>query len=347
VIAVFCVLSVAAEIVVPLLLALVLKLTLQPVMRLLSGRIGLPLTVSACLVIVALFGCVAAVGLAIAVPASGWISKAPQGLVTLQDQIRLLRGPLAALQYGLQQVQHLAGPAGAVADRPTAPTAADLSGVGISLFFGTQHFVGRLFVLLLTLFFMLAAGDSMLRKLVEVVPRLRDKKHVVFITGEIERNISGYLTTITLINACVGLLAGVAMYATGIGDPLLWGTVAFLLNFIPIVGPITGIVIVFLVGLLTFGEAVPALVPAAIYLAVHIVEGQIVTPLLLARRFTLSPLTVMVSLFFWTWMWGIPGALLSVPLLAMTKIICDRIPSLAPLGHMLGAPNHRAAATED
>jgi predicted PurR-regulated permease PerM len=98
---------------------------------------------------------------------------------------------------------------------------------------------------------------------------------------------------------------------------------------------------VFLAGLLTFGHALPALGPAAIYLALHLLEGEIVTPLLLARRFALSPVLVILSLFFWTWLWGVPGAFLSMPLLAIAKIVCDRIPSLAALGHMLGSGSRR------
>jgi predicted PurR-regulated permease PerM len=337
VLAVFCTLSVAAEIVVPLLLAIVLKLMLQPAMRFLSDRLGLPVGLAAFLLIVALFGVVAALFLSIAVPASGWINKAPQGLATLQEQLRVLRGPLAAVQYYVQQMERMVdsgSPASGVAAAGGASGA--LGQVGLSILMGTQVFFGRLVVLVVTLFFMLAAGDSMLRRLVEVVPRLQEKKHVVYITNEIERNVASYLGTITAVNLAVGVIAGVAMYLCGVADPLLWGTVAFLLNFVPIVGPLIGIALFFVVGLLSFGHALPALLPAAIYLTVHIVEGQMVTPLLLARRFTLSPVIVIISLFFWYWMWGIPGALLSVPLLATFKIICDRIPSLAALGHMLG-----------
>jgi len=342
----------AAEIVVPLLLALVLKLTLQPLMRFMTSRLHLPLTLSAAVAIAALFGVVAAVGLAVAVPASGWINKAPQGLKTLEEQIQTLRGPLVAAQYMLQHLQDLASPGGqaAPAAAPAAsagPSASALGGVGISVLLGTQHVLGRLLVLVLALFFMLAAGDSMLRKLVEVTPRLQQKKHVVFITNEIERNVSSYLLTITMINAAVGVLNGIAIWLCGMPDPLLWGTVAFVLNYIPIVGPVIGIAIVFFVGLLSLGHALPALLPAAIYLAIHVTEGQFVTPVLLARRFTLSPLVIVVSLFFWTWLWGIPGALLSLPLLAMTKITCDRIPLLAPLGHLLSAPVQKSAAGEE
>lgn len=360
VLAIFYTLSITADLVIPLILAMMLKLMLQPVMRLLSGRLKLPEAVSALLVMLALAAVVIAIGLSIVVPASGWVDKAPAGLKTLQDQVSVLRGPLDAAQRMFQGTEHMIVPGAPFASPPSpeqapaqsatpapapAPSPFNLGSIGISILLGTQQFFGRLFVLLISLFFMLAAGDTMLRKLVEVVPRLEEKKHVVFIAGEIEDNISGYLFTITAINLGFGVLVGLATWASGIADPLLWGTVAFMLNYIPIIGPIIGIAIMFLVGLLTFEHALPALGPAAAYLALHVLEGELVTPLLLARRFTLSPLLVILSLLFWTWLWGVPGAFLSVPLLAMTKIVCDRIPSLAPLGHMLGPGGRRSGTT--
>jgi predicted PurR-regulated permease PerM len=347
-------LSVAADLVIPLVLAMMLKLMLQPVMRLLSGRLRLPEAISALLVMLAMAAVVVAIGLSIAVPASGWIDKAPAGLRTLQEQVSVLRAPLAAAQEMLHGTERMIVPgapytepaapppaADKKAEAPPAPSPFDLGSIGISILLGTQQFVGRLFVLLVSLFFMLAASDTMLRKLVEVVPRLEEKKHVVFIAGEIEDNISAYLFTITAINLGFGVIVGLAIWLSGIADPLLWGTVAFLLNYIPIIGPVIGIGVMFLVGLLTFEHALPALVPAAAYLALHLVEGEFVTPLLLARRFTLNPLLVILSLFFWTWLWGVPGAFLSMPLLAIAKIVCDRIPRLAPLGHMLGPGGRR------
>jgi len=348
-IAVLWALWVSAEFVVPLLLAVALKQVLQPAMHFLSDRIRLPAWVSAFLLVLALFGLVAGIGLAIAVPASGWIAKAPQGLQTLEDQLSKLRVPVAAVQHYIQQAQHLTEPPGAAGNVTVVATQTPtgLGSVGLSMLLSTRQLLGRLFVLVLMLFFMLAAGDSMLRKLVEAVPRFEQKKHVVYITHEIERNVSVYLATITVINAAVGVVTGCAMYLCGISDPLLWGTVAFLLNYIPIVGPLIGIAIMFLVGLLTFGHPLPALLTALIYLGVHIAEAQIMTPLLMARRFTLSPLIVIISLFFWYWMWGISGALLSVPLLATMKIVCDRIPSLAALGHMLGAANQRLNSAQE
>jgi predicted PurR-regulated permease PerM len=359
VLAVLYTLSVTADLVIPLVLAIMLKLMLQPVMRLLSNRLKLPEAVGALLVMLALAAAVVAIGLSIAVPASGWVDKAPAGLRTLQEQVSVLRAPLAAAQEMLQGTEHLivpgapygepAAPAAPAAKQAAAPAPSpfNLGSIGVSILLGTQQFFGRLFVLVISLFFMLAAGDTMLRKLVEVAPRLHEKKHIVFIAGEIEDNISAYLFTITAINLGFGVLVGVAIWLSGIADPLLWGTVAFLLNYIPIIGPVIGIGLMFLVGLLTFEHALPALVPAAIYLGLHLLEGECVTPLLLARRFALSPVLVILSLFFWTWLWGVPGAFLSVPLLAIAKIVCDRIPVLAPLGHMLGPGGRRGAAALD
>jgi predicted PurR-regulated permease PerM len=118
-----------------------------------------------------------------------------------------------------------------------------------------------------------------------------------------------------------------------LGDPILWGSLAFLLNYVPILGPLTGIGVFFIVGIVTLGWPFQALLPAACYTMIHIAEGEIITPMLLAKRFTLNPVLIIISLFFWHLLWGIPGALLAVPLLAMFKIICDRVEPLKPVGH--------------
>ncbi len=137
------------------------------------------------------------------------------------------------------------------------------------------------------------------------------------------------------MNAAVGIATALVMWGTGVGDPILWGTVAFLLNYVPILGPSIGVIIFLLAGLLTIDRPLVAFLPAGVYLGIHLIEGEAVTPLLLARRFTLNPVLVILSLVFWFWMWGIPGAMLSVPMLAVTKILCDRVRPLAALGHFL------------
>src|ERR1700687_4631438 len=125
------------------------------------------------------------------------------------------------------------------------------------------------------------------------------------------------------------------MCLTGVGDPILWGVVAFLLNYVPIIGWLLGVTLFLLAGLLTIDTLWQALLPAGLYIAIHVIEGETITPILLARRFTLNRVVVVVALVFWFWMWGIPGAVIAVPLLAISKIVCDRIRPLAAFGHLL------------
>ena len=138
-------------------------------------------------------------------------------------------------------------------------------------------------------------------------------------------------TAVTLI------LSKDRMWWCGLGGPILWGSLAFLLNFVPILGPLTGIGIFLVAGIVALDWPWYALLPATIYTLIHIAEGEGITPMLLAKRFTLNPVIVIVSLFFWHALWGVPGALLAVPLLAMFKIICDRVEPLQPIGHIVAA----------
>ena len=210
------------------------------------------------------------------------------------------------------------------------------SGLAGYLATGTATTLSRSFTTVIILFFLLASGDRLLRGFVEVLPRFKDKRTAVEIASEIEKNISGYLLTITMMNALVGVATGIAMQLCGLGDPILWGVMAFLLNYVPILGPMTGVVIFFLVGIVSFDWPWYAFVPAGIYLLIHIAEGETITPMLLAHRFTVNPVLIMIGVFFWYWMWGVVGAILATPLLAITKIICDRIEPLQPVGHFIG-----------
>ncbi len=340
--AVFYTLYFASEIVLPFVLAIVLNLLLAPVMRFLHRRARLPKPLAALLLILFLFGIVGAIGFAISVPASGWIARAPQGLPALQHKLAFLKGPIDAAGEGVSRVENaLSGP---TSDRSVqVKSGSDLAGVGGLILAHTRFLLGEVFTLVLMLFFLLAAGDTLLRRLVEIMPTAADKRRLVQIASEIEQNVSLYLATITMMNALVGSANMLQVWLLGMPNPLLWGVVAFMLNYVPILGPATGIAIFFFVGLFTFDSLVHALIPPAIYLGIHLLEGETVTPMLLARRFTLNPVLVIGSLLFWNWMWGIPGAFLSVPLLAVLKIVCDHIEALTPIGHLLGGPPAHAA----
>ena len=202
-------------------------------------------------------------------------------------------------------------------------------------FAGTRAVADGLFTTILVLYFLLVSGDTFLRRVVEILPSLSKKRVAVDISQQVAEDISAYLVTITIMNAAVGVATAAAMYACGLGDALLWGAAAFLLNYVPILGPLFGMGIFLLAGMLVFDSLGWALLPPALYFGIHLIEGEILTPMLLARRFTLNPVLVILTLVFWFWMWGVPGAILAVPMLAMLKIVCDRVRSLKALGHFL------------
>jgi len=319
----------AAPIVLPIILAFVLKLLFQPGMRVLEG-LRVPRSLAALALILLVFGAIVAIGAAVSGPATEWAAKLPDGIPRLQERLRFLSQPIDTLRTFAHQLDgFMAGGA------TTGGEGASGSAITAMLFTGTTHFASGFFETILILFFLLVSGNTFLKRMVEILPSFKDKRQVVELSQQVEENISMYLVTITVMNGAVGLATGIAMWLTGLGDPVLWGTVAFLLNFVPIMGPLFGVGIFLLAGLLVIDPLWMALLPAALYLGIHVIEGEIVTPILLARRFTLNPVLVIISLIFWFWMWGVPGAILAVPMLAITKIVCDGIRPLAAIGHFL------------
>jgi predicted PurR-regulated permease PerM len=335
-------LYVAAEIVLPVVLAFVLKLLLQPVMRRLE-RLHVPRSIAAVLVLLAFLGIIFGFFAVLYVPTGEWIARLPRLVPQIGERLAFLREPIEGVRNFLRFADNLAQidptattvivPEGAAAVGAADPASPSLSA---ALFSGTADFALGLFTTILLVFYLLIAGDTFLRRLVELLPDFKDKRQAVDISQQVERDISGYLVTITGMNLGVGVATALVMWACGIEDPIMWGAMAFLLNYVPIAGPLVGIGIILLVGLGTFGDIWEALLPALGYLAIHLLEGEFVTPMVLARRFTLNPVLVILTLVFWYWMWGIPGAIISVPVLAIAKIVCDRIRPLAALGHFLG-----------
>jgi predicted PurR-regulated permease PerM len=320
---------VAREVIMPLTFAVVLALLLQPALRLLE-RLRLPRTLAALLLIFALLGTIVGLGTAVSGPARSWAGKLPEGIPRLQEKLSFVREPVNTLQRFLQQVENF----GRTESKNAAESAEGPTFLA-KLFTGTRNFASGFFTTVLFLFFLLVSGDIFLQRFVEILPRFSSKRQVVEIDQQIERDISAYLVTITIMNAAVGIAVAMAMWLTGVGDPILWGTVAFLLNYVPILGPVLGVLIFLLAGLLTHDVLWQALLPAGLYLGIHLIEGETVTPMLVAKRFTLNPVLVIISLVFWFWLWGVPGAILSFPMLAIAKIVCDRVKSLAAFGHFL------------
>lgn len=324
-------LYVASSIILPIVLAFVLKLLLQPAVSVLE-RVHLPRAIGAILPILLVFGLLAGIGAALSGPAATWAERLPEGVPRLEAHLASLQGPIQALQQVIQQAERVADAPGQNGSIIAVRRDLGLTDVLVS---GTRAVLDGLFTTILVLYFLLASGDTFLRRIVEILPKFGDKRQAVDISQQIEADISAYLMTITALNALVGVATAAAMYLCGLGDPLLWGVAVFLLNYVPILGPLFGTVIFFLAGMLTFDSLWGALLPPALYFGIHLLEGETLTPMLLARRFTLNPVLVILSLVFWFWMWGVPGAILAVPMLAILKIVCDRVRSLRALGHLL------------
>ena len=321
---------VARDIVLPLIFAVMLNLLMQPALRMLE-RLRVPKVLGAILLILVVLATIVGLGAAISGPAEAWIAKLPEGIPRIQERLNFLDAPISTLRTFLAAANNF-GAAG-----PQRSSAGPLDGGAIlsSVFAGTRSFAGGLATTVMFLYFLLVAGDSFLRRLVEVLPRFASKRQAVDISQQIERDISAYLLTITLMNALVGVATALVMWSTGVGDPVLWGTAAFILNYVPILGPAAAFFIFLFAGSLTIASTWQALLPAALYVGIHVIEGETATPMLLAKRFTLNPVFVVVSFVFWFWLWGVPGAILSAPILATTKLVCDRIRPLAAFGHVL------------
>lgn len=338
VLAVFYTLYFARSFLLPIVFALLLDFLLSPAVRALV-RWHVPLPLAAGLVLIALLG-VGGLGVYdLSGPVQSWAENAPETLATAQSRLRRLLKPLQRMTKTAEQVESAATGGGVVAGGGAAkPTEVVVRGPTIvsRLFGSTQRFLAGLIEVLFLLYFLLAAGDLFLQKLIKVLPNVHDRHKAIEIARATEASISTYLLTTLAVNAIEGAVVAAALWALGMPNPVLWGALVTLLEFIPYLGAITLVVILTLGALASFNDVGHALLVPGAFLAINLIQANIVSPMLLGHRLALNPVALLVSLAFWLWIWGIPGGLLAVPLLATLKIFCDHIERLAPLGEFLG-----------
>jgi predicted PurR-regulated permease PerM len=270
-------------------------------------------------------------------PAMTWVNEAPQHMTELRQRVQKLLPPGGRFSEAAAAVNNLGATEAEKKEEqknvPTVQVKDHRGSISVINWTGTLLVgVGETLVLL---YLLLASGDLFLQKLVHVMPTLRDKKRAVEITHEIQQSISKYLFSVSLINLGVGLVVSGGLYLMGIPNAPMWGIFVALMNFVPYFGPMAGVLVLSAVGLLTFDTAWQGLLPPVGYLLLHLLEANLITPFLLGRRFTLNPVVIFVSLIFWMWLWGVPGALLSVPILVSIKVVCDRVPAMSPVSEFL------------
>jgi len=309
-------LHVAKPAVVPLLFAAFFAMLLSPAVTLLR-RLGAPRGVAAGVVVLSL---VAVVGLGFNAtwqPARAWLDEAPQTMRTLERKLRPVTGFIAKVESVSRQAERVADP-GAAKRVAAAPAMATEEKSTIA---STQDWLIGILTTLVVTYFLLAAGPSLLVKVEAALgARTRDTR-LLRLAAVISDDLSRYFATVTLINLALGIATTAAMYWLGMPNPLLWGVVAFVLNYVPYAGSATTLVLLTVVALVSFDGLGRPLAVAGCYLVLATIEGQIVQPIVVGRRLDVSPLIVILCLWFSGWLWGIAGVALAVPLLVTAKAL--------------------------
>jgi predicted PurR-regulated permease PerM len=316
----------------PIVLALLLSFLLSPVVRGLK-KLHIPNALGAGLVV---FGLLGSLGLGIyelAGPAYEWAQQAPRQLRRLERKLAEFKKPVQTMSKATQQVEKITQVGAGQEPRKVEVQTETL---GERMFSQATELIAGGTIMFILLFFLLASGDLFLRKLIRVMPSLADKKRAVDIARQIEQDVSTYLATITGVNIALGLAVWGLMTWIGVPNPLLWGVLAFVTNYIPYLGAILMIAVLAMVGFLTFDDPAKALLVPGAFVGLNLLESYLVTPMVLGRRLTLNPVVIFLGLTFWSWLWGITGALLAVPIMVVAKIICDHSEPLRSVGEFLG-----------
>lgn len=321
------------EFLTPVVLAFLLSLTLSPIVRFL-GRRSVPPALSATLLILGTSAFIAVLVYVTSGPISNLVSDAPAIGQKLQDKLHTVQ---VTVEKAMKATAQIDSATEAVADTNVQKVVVAQPGI-LSRAAGNAVSIGTTLAITFMLsLFLLASGTMFYEKIIQSVPRLSDKKKILRVAYSVEREISRYLFTITVINGCLGLVIGIGLWLIGIPNALVWGVAAAVLNFLPYVGALLTIVLVAVISLVTFDSVTFALVAPAFILTCNIIEGQFLTPLMLGRRLELNTVAVFISISFWSWIWGFIGALLAVPILVVIKVICDHFDPLQALGNFLSA----------
>jgi predicted PurR-regulated permease PerM len=322
----------AREFLVPIVFALLLNFLLSPlVRRMLRWRIKTP--ISAAIVVVVLIAAVAEGAYQLAGPAQRWATTAPQSFTRAEQRLRSVIRPV---QQVTQNVERATAAVGAQTDHPQNVVVQAGPSVTSRLFGTTQRIAAGLLEIFILLYFLLAGGDLFLQKLIKVLPHFGDKVKAVEIARATEAAVSAYLSTALLINIVEGAVVAGVLWLLGMPNVLLWGALVALFEFVPYLGALAAVIVFTVAGLTTFDEVPRALLIPGSFLAINLLQANLVTPMLLGHRLTLNPVAIFIGLAFFFWIWGVPGAFLAVPLLASFKIFCDHIESLAAIGEFLG-----------
>jgi predicted PurR-regulated permease PerM len=306
----------ARPILLPATTAVVIGLMLGPLSSR-ADRAGVPVLVTAIVLWIVVVLAFYALIMLLGAPIVDWLGKAPEIGANIKEKLHVLDRPLAAIDSLRQALM---------------PKGKEDQGVGIDILSMVQPTllfitpaIGQMVIFFGTLFFFLLGRLQLRHVLVVFFDKREARLRMLKIMNDVEHNLTSYLSVVAIINSVVGLAAGLIAYFTGLPNPVAWGVLGFILNFIPYIGALIMELILLALGLVTFPTLSHALIAPALYLAFSTLEGHFITPGIMGRRLTLNPLVVFLSLVFWTWLWGPIGAFLAVPILIVLLVIVSHV----------------------
>jgi predicted PurR-regulated permease PerM len=311
----------ARSLFIPLVLAGFIALGLNPIVAGLH-RIYVPRPVGSLLVMVALAAALTGSVIGLSAPATAWLKDAPIAMRDVGYKVKRLTRPITRVSHAASQSLAGIGVVSQPTNHPPPPGGFSVD----KLVQSAPSIAVAVLTVALLVFFFLSYGRNVAAHLVTAMPGFSYRRVALGLIRGIQEEFSRYLLTVTLINIALGLITAAILWALDMPDPLLWGGLVTLLNYMPYVGAVTNTLLLLTVGLLNFNDPLHALAPAACFAVLAALEGNVITPMIMGRRMRLSPLAILVWLLIWGWMWGIPGALLAVPMLTCLKLITEWLP---------------------
>jgi len=325
------VLSIGSVVFLPLVTAIILMIVLSPLADRLA-QVGLPNFLASFLALLAFLAILALALTAVLRPAVSLFDDVPAMIERIGRHFENLQGGLAWVSRLNEQVSRIVGSQDGQQVVLAGPTMLE------QLAFATPIVLLEVLLTFLMAFFMIEARVRVRRRL------LLDRQHfgaslkAARVMRDVQDRVAAYISTVGLINLGVGVIVTLATWALGLPFPIMWGGLATLLNFLPYVGPLAMIALLTLFGLGTAEAPLVGLIPAAAYLALHAVESNLVTPAILGARFTMNPVLILFALSYFSWIWGVTGALLSVPILLTVTALIDHLGRPNLIGFIFGEP---------
>jgi predicted PurR-regulated permease PerM len=322
----------ASSLLAPIAVAVLLTLLLGPLVRGMS-RYGVAEPVAAGIIVFGAITVIAAAMVVLSAPATEWLRRAPATMRQVEDKLRTIE-PVSAIQATATSVARLTGAADVDSTTPRIQVAAPgpLEHMGWT----TAHVVGGLLTIVFLTYFLLASGSMFRRKIAYLFPSGAHRTRIKRALAEIEGQMSRYLLLNTLISIGFGLATWMLLAIIGVPNPVLWGALAGVLNFIPYIGAFVTVVLIGIITLATFDGTERMFFACGGFLLLDLLKGHLVGPLVLGRRMPLNTVAVLLSLLFWGWVWGIIGAIMAVPLTVMIQVICSHSERFRGVAIVLG-----------